>query len=136
MEKLSIKIKEMVEKLPKINQEAISSINWIKTTEDICLPYLLEEDEIRMVIIETALVLLGASDERDFVGKIEGLGLSSPNQESLISKIKELVFIPIARFIETDYKKKIKGEGQEWSDRVKFILSGGDYSYFIKNDKR
>jgi len=130
-EKLQLKMKEEIVKLPKNRQDAINSVNWPEITNEIGKKYLLQEDEINDLQLETGLVLLGLVDFNIYKFNVENIGITKEESEKIANEILEKILTPIAIIIEGDIKSKIKTQNPKWNQRVNFIISGGDYSNFI-----
>ena len=133
IEQLKQKINEEILKLPKINQEAINSIDWGGISEEIGKKYLLTENEIHDFQTETGLVLIGLVGLDMYALNIEkNIGVSQEESEKIAKEAFDRIFKPIADIIEQDVKNKIKTQIPKWDQSVNFIISGGDYSNFIE----
>jgi hypothetical protein len=129
-------IKEEVLKLPKENQEAIASLDWVKTTEEMGAKYLFDEITLNDFQVETLLVLLGLKDPDFFAINIENeVGISKKEAEKITGEVFEKIFTPINnKLIELIEKSEnIKNAG--FNKNLNFILSGGDYSAFQEKRK-
>lgn len=134
-EKLKQKMTEEITKLPKDNQDAINSVEWVEITNSIGKKFLLDNDEIENLQLETGLILIGMSDLNTYTSNIENILVSSIDTKKILSEIIEKIMTPIANKIELSIKNKIKTVEPRWDQRIDFILSGGDYSFFVEKPK-
>lgn len=133
-EKLKQIIKEEVAKLPKELQDVISSFDWVSTTEEIGKKYLLTESEINDIQVETLLVLVGIENSDSYAFNIENnVETSKEEAEKITEEINQKIFIPINDILVENIKKGEKIKNTNWEQNLNFIISGGDYSAFIKN---
>ncbi len=132
-EKLQQTIKEMVDRLPKETQNAISTFNWAEIVEEIGKKYLLDEDEINDLGVETFLVLIGLADSALYAINIEdNVGTTKNDATKMATEVFEKIFVPISNIIEENIKKNLKSKDPNLQQSLDFILSGGDYSAFIR----
>ena len=131
-EEIKIEIDKIMANLPERDRQAINSMDWASKVTETAERQGLERDEIDLVIVETALVLLGLNDQDTFKENLEELALSDTDLDKMISKISNQIFTPIARQIELKIKEEAKTNNPDWQKRVNFILSGGDYTNLIK----
>jgi hypothetical protein len=129
-------LKEEINKImlgiPERNRLAISSIDWAHVTKEIGEKYYLNEEELDLLMVETALVLLGLKDYDLFKLAIEDMGLSQNDIRSIAKETEDKIFNPISKKIIDSIKKEAELNNTSWDKRVNFILSGGDYTNFIK----
>ena len=129
-------LKEEINKImlgiPERNRLAISSIDWAHVTKEIGEKYYLNEEELDLLMVETALVLLGLKDYDLFKLAIEDMGLSQNDIRSIAKETEDKIFNPISKKIIASIKKEAELNNTNWDKRVNFILSGGDYTNFIK----
>lgn len=130
-EKLQQKTKEEIAKLPKLNQEAINSVDWGKITSEIGGKYSLSDSEINDFQIETLFVLVGLASFDLYTSNVENIGMTHIEAESIVKEVFEKILTPIANKMETSVKNNLKTHDPKWDQRVNFIISGGDYSNFI-----
>ncbi|HEV7702346.1 MAG TPA: hypothetical protein VGO63_02805 [Candidatus Paceibacterota bacterium] len=131
-EKLQQIIKEEVAKLSKEMQQAISSIDWIKITEELGKKYLLSESEVNDFRVETLLVLVGIRSANLYVGNLENeVGTSKNDAEKIATEVFEKIFEPIVNIMEEKIKKGLGSKKPTVEQNVNFIISGGDYSAFM-----
>lgn len=134
-EKLKQKIKEEVAKLPKENQEAINAFGWEAISEDIGKKYLISESEINDFQVETLLVLIGLTDPEEYARHIENeIGTSKAEAEKISEEVFQKIFIPIGEAIVENIKKSDKLKNPDFNQNLDFILSGGDFSSFMKKN--
>lgn len=118
--------------LPKDVQDAVSASNWEKISEEIGKKYLLDEDEIETFQLETASLLLGATDEDEYQENIENeVGTSGDEAKKIAGEVFEKILTPIDNTLTEKIKKNVMGKNTDWQQNIDFILSGGDYSSFI-----
>ena len=131
-EKLQQTIKEEIAQLPKEMQEAISSLDWVKTAEDIGNTNKLNEEEIDDFQLETLLVLIGAVDFQFYAVNIENhVGTTKEGAKSIADEAFQKIFTPISNKIEENIKKNMQNKNPNWQQNLDFVLSGGNYSAFI-----
>src|SRR6185369_16146103 len=132
-DKLKQIIQEEVGKLPKDAQDAINSLDWAKTAEEIGKKYLLNESEINDFQVETLLILIGTEDGNDFAKNIEdNVGTSKEEAEKIAEETAHRIFTPISEMMEENIKKSEKSKNPGLVKTFDFILSGGDYSAFVE----
>ncbi|OGI45827.1 hypothetical protein A2121_00710 [Candidatus Nomurabacteria bacterium GWB1_40_6] len=132
-EKLQKIIKEEITKLPKENQEVINAFDWVKITEEIGKKYLLDENEINDLQVETLLVLVGLEEPDSFAKNIEDeVGTSKGEADKITEEILQKIFIPINDILIENIKKSEKMKDSKWNQNLDFILSGGNYSSFLE----
>lgn len=91
--------------LPKEVQEAINASSWERLSEEIGKKYLLNEDEINTLQLETASFLLGFIDEDSFPTYIEDeVGLSRNEANKISEEIFQKIFIPIDNALPESFK--------------------------------
>ena len=132
-EKSKAIIKEEMLALPKEVREAVELSNWEKISEEIGKKYLLDEDEIETLQLETASFLLGLVDEDAYPRDIEDeVGTSREEAEKISGEIFEKIFEPIDSAITENIKRSGKDKSPKPDQTIDFILSGGDYSNFLE----
>lgn len=131
-EKLKQTIKEEIEKLPKENQEVITSFGWEKISEEIGKKYLLTESEINDLQVETLLILTGIQSLDSYSINIENeVGTSKEKASEMAGEMLQKIFIPINDLIVENIKKSERMKDPKWDQNLDFILSGGNYSTFL-----
>ena len=132
-DKLKNIIVEEIKKLPKENQGVINSFDWEKISEDIGKKYLLSEEEINNLQVETLLVLIGLENPDDYSQNIENeVGTSKNEAEKISDEIFQKIFTPINDVLVENLKKSEKVKNSNAEQNLNFILSGGDYSVFLE----
>lgn len=126
------RIEEEILKLPKENQEAINSINWINLTQEIGKKLLLTYEEISKLQVITGVVLVGLINQERYALEIENIGMTQVETQNIILEITKKIIEPIANKIESSIKTKVKIKTPKWDQSVNFIISGGDYSVFLE----
>ena len=133
-EELKQLIKEELMKLPKEGQEAITSVNWQNIAEEIGSKYLIE-GELESFQKEIAVTLLGIEYPAYLTRNIKDhLGVSQESAEKMTSEVIEKIFTPIADKMESLIKTRIQKVGSTWDQNINFIVSGGDYSAFMRKN--
>ncbi len=125
-------IEEKLTTRPKEIRETILSFNWAEIVEEIGKNNLLNtEEEISILQLETSLVLLGLTDnfEENIASK---LGISPELANKISIEVFKKVFIPITNKINETIKNSLPNRSIHWQQNLNFILSGGDYTAFIK----
>lgn len=126
-------IQEEMLNLPKEHQNAIDFSNWEKISGEIGKKYLLDEDETETLQLETASVLFGLVDENDYTQNIENsVGTSKNEAEKIAEEVNQKIFMPIYYSLTEKLKENIKTKNPDWEQNLNFVLSGGDYSVFMK----
>ena len=134
--KLKQIIKEEVVKLPKETRDAISAFNWGTVSEEIGKKYLLTESEVNDLQVETGLVLIGLVDGDEYALNIESnIGISKEGAEKIAEEINQKIFNPISKTISKKVEENLKTKNTNWKQTLNFIVSGGDYSAFLKKDE-
>lgn len=132
-EKLQQTIKEEIMELPKEAQEAIGAFDWVKITEEIGKKYLLEEDEINNLQLETLLALTNITDIRFFTINIENqVETTKETAENISREISQKIFNPINNLLIENIKKNLENKKLSWQQNLDFIVSGGNYSVFLE----
>lgn len=132
-EQIKQTIKDELSKLPTDRQSVINSFDWIETTKKIGEKYSFNENEIGKLQIEVLLVLVEMEYLSDLKINIENSLSTSRNQaENATREIEEQVFKPIAQKMESSVKSQITFNTPSWDETINFIISGGNYSYFVK----
>lgn len=131
------KLKEIINrelfKLPKENQEAITSLGWENIAEEIGKKYLISENEMNDFLVETLLVLAGLQDFDAYQRHVEdNVGTSHAEAEKITNEAIEKIFMPIADKIERKIKTRVENMNPTWHQNVDFILSGGNYAAFLE----
>lgn len=126
-------IREEMLNLPEDAQEAITTSGWEKKTEEIGRKYLLSDDEIITLQLETASFLLGFVDEDAYPRNIEDeVGASKDEANKIAEEVMQKIFIPINDALTENIKKSDKHKNANAEQNLDFILSGGDYSAFVE----
>ena len=132
-EKLKETIQEEIRKLPKDAQEVIGSLDWAKITEEVGRKYLLDEDEINNLQLETLLILIGIEDGNDYAENIEDeVGTSKDEAKKITEEISQKIFTPMGNVMEEKIKENLKTKNPNPEQTINFILSGGDYAAFLE----
>jgi hypothetical protein len=131
-DKLKQIIKEEVMKLPKENQDAISALDWVKILEEIGEKYMLDENQINNLQVETFLALIGLTNPQFYAINIENqVETTKNNATELAKEITQKIFIPINNILIENIKKSGRDKSANFEQTLNFILSGGDYSSFM-----
>jgi 5'-3' exonuclease len=131
-QELKKEIDNMMLEIPERNRLAINSIKWAEMTEEISKKYYLDDEEKNILLAEVSLVLLGVNNYEFLKIAMEDLGLTQSEISNIFREIEEKIFNPISKKIIDSIKKEAELNNTNWDKRVNFILSGGDYTNFIK----
>lgn len=132
-EKLKQIIREEMINLPKESQEAINSFGWERVSEEIAKKYLLGEEEINKLQAQIAIVMVGAGEQNFLALNIEDeIGISKDEAEKMAGEVVQQIFKPIINKLTEIIKKDLKNKSIHWQQNLDFILSGGDYTAFIR----
>lgn len=132
-EELKQKIKEEMNVLPKELQNAINAVGWGSISEEIGKKYLLSDSEIIDLQIETATLLVGYTNPSLYALNIENnIGLSKQMAEKITDEMAEKIFKPIKNILQENIKKNMANRTIDWKQNVNFVISGGDYSFFMQ----
>jgi len=132
-ESLKQKIKEQMQVLPKESQEAINNFDWAKISEEIGRKYFLTEDDLHNFQIVIALTLLGLEEQDMLALNIEDeLGTSKNYAEKMTDEVIQKILKPIVEKLEEKTKGTLRSRPVHWQQNLDFILSGGDYTAFIR----
>lgn len=133
-EKLQQTIKTEIGKLPPDNQKVLNNFGWENLSEEICAQYELDEVALNNVQVEILLALIGVTDLEFFAINIENQAeLTKPTAEKIGTEILEKILIPIQSLLLKKLNSSDWVKNAHWHQNVEFILSGGDYSVFLKN---
>lgn len=134
-EKAKNLIREEMLNLPKEVQEAINISNWENISAEIGKEHLLDENEINTLQLETVSFLLGLIDEESYTINIEdSVGISKNEAEKIAEEVDKTIFGPIYDSFAEKIEKSLKLKNPNWKQTFDFIISGGDYSVFIKKE--
>ncbi len=132
-EKLKQKMSSEIAKLSKVKQEAINSLDWGNITEEVGKKYSFSEKEMNALQVETGLVLIGLVNPNIYEENIEeNVGVTKNNAEKIAQEIFEKIFSPFSEKIVSLTKSSVRLNSVSWDKTVSFIISGGDYSYFVE----
>ena len=133
-EELKKIIEEEMQVLPKESVEVINAFNWAKVSEEIGSKYLYTEEEQNLLDAEIALVMLGITDQEFLPSRIENNIITShSNAEKISEEIVEKILVPIVNNLSEKIKNGLKNRVAHWQQNLDFILSGGDYTAFIRD---
>ncbi len=136
---LQQKIAEYYVKLPKEAQTVFANMKWMEDLKRISAKYNLNEEQIATLATETTLVLLGIIHLNEYEKIIVSeFKISKESTDKIIAEIYisilKAVQPHLIKAFDTNAKflaeEKIKNA--KWDDNIKFILSGGNYSYFME----
>ena len=97
-EKLKEKIEEPMSKLPKANQQAINSFDWLKKCQEIGEKFNLVDSEISELKTEVALVLVGLSN-LDTLHNFIDVGIGGTGWEEIEKEVLETILSPIGEIL-------------------------------------
>ena len=132
-EKLKQDLKEQMGSLPKESQEVINSFGWEKISEEIGKKYFLTEDDINMLQADIGCVLVGLEGQDELSVNIEDdVGTSRNHAQKMAEEIIEKILKPMVDVLSENIKKSMRIRNIHWQQNLDFILSGGDYTAFIR----
>ncbi len=132
-EALKKTIEEEVAGLPEEMRDAVRSFDWVKTAEAIGTEHEWGEEEISDFQLETLLVLIGAVDAGFYAVNIENHVLKTKEEsEKAAGEAFTRIFAPINEKAMENLKKTAKEKNADFATNLDFILSGGDYTVFLK----
>jgi len=126
-------IEEEIIKTPKEIQDVVNSVDWITISEKIGKEHSLTENEIINIQTEIAFILIGAEHINDLAVNIEHkTNISKDESEKIALEILQKICLPIADKITENAKESLKNKKPTWDQNINFILSGGDYTEFLR----
>lgn len=130
-------IQEELSVLPKEQQDIINIFEWDKKIEEIGKNYNLTEDEIFNLQIETALALLGLVAPDLYIKNIENnIKINEEKSEKIVIEANQKIFTPMMSQLTDNIKKSLPNRNINWQQNLDFILSGGDYTVFIRRQEK
>jgi hypothetical protein len=136
-EKLKQLIEQEIARIPPEGQEIIAASDWVRITREIGEKFLLNEEEVLNLQIETLLALIGTTDLQSYTVNIENqVGTTTETANKISNEVFEKIFRPINEKLTERIKnsEKIHTAGAE--QNLDFILSGGDYFAFLKDQEQ
>lgn len=135
-EELKQNTKEDLLRMPKEWQEVVNSFDWGTISEEIAKKYFLDEIAIENLQIEISLALTGAEEISYLKSNIENNVLTSrETAEKITIELFEKIFKPMTDKLTENIKNIIKDKKPTWDQNIDFIISGGDYSIFLRKDR-
>ena len=132
-EELQKEINSQIAILPKEMGEVVGDYNWQNISEEIAKKYFFDEDNINSIQAEICLVLLGLEYIDDLASNIENNVVTAKNEaENMTKEFIEKIFTPTAQKLEDIIKNNLGMKKIHWQQNLDFILSGGDYTAFIR----
>jgi len=132
-EELKQTIKEEMQMLSKESQEAINAFSWEKISEEIGKKHFLNNEEINLLQADISLVMLGILEQEFLSTRIENDVITSKEEAKIISEeIIQQIYKPTLKTLEQNIKKSLSSRSIHWKQNLDFILSGGDYTAFIR----
>ena len=132
-EKLKQAINEGMVKLPKETQEVLNTFDWGKVSEEIGKKYSLNESQINNLQLEIGLVLIGVEAHNFLEFNIqENVRIREDITIKILEEVNEKIFKAMFDKLEEIIKRDLKNKVINWQQNLDFILSGGNYSCFIK----
>ena len=126
-------IEEELKKLPKHRVEAMASVDWEKISEDIGSKYSFPPQDLNNLQAEIFLVLIGAENSDLFSLNVAyNVVKTKEVAEKIANEVMDRIFVPIAKEVEKSIKIEAGKVVPTWHQNVEFVLSGGDYSVFLK----
>ena len=132
-EELQKEINSQIATLPKEMGEVIGSYNWQNISEEIAKKYFFDEESINSIQDEISLVLVGLEYLEDLASNIEyNAGTTKNEAEKMTEEFIEKIFNPIAEKLNENIKKNLNMKSVHWQQNLDFVLSGGDYTAFVR----
>ena len=136
-EQLKKTIEEEIKKIPKEVQDVINSIDWINISEEIGKKNFLDEKEITDIQTEIAFILIGAEHINYLAINIEHkTNLSKDSSEKIALEILQKICQPVAEKLTNYIKESIEEKKPTWNQNIDFIVSGGDYFAFLRQNRK
>jgi hypothetical protein len=127
------KTKGEISLLPKEKQEIINGFGWEKIAEEIGKNHKLSEDEISVLKEEIILVLIESEDQDYFWFNIEdNTNVKQEEAKRIAEEVEQKIFKPMFDLLTKNIKNTLKIRNIHWRQNLDFILSGGDYTAFIR----
>ncbi len=131
--KFTENIKGEISLLPKEKQEVINNFGWEKIAEEIGKGHNFSEDEIDMLKQEIDFVLIDLRDSSFFAINIEDdTEINEQEATKIAEEVNQKIFKPMVEKLNEIIKKDLKNRNIHWQQNLDFILSGGDYTAFIR----
>ena len=121
-------MQEELQKMPLQVANAINMLDWEKILIEIGNRFVLDEESLNNLEIETALVLIGSVDQDSYLSNIDtNVGLSSKEAEQIDQEVAEKIFNPLLKEITEKMKLNFSKENEEeekpdWHKNIDFIL--------------
>lgn len=132
-EKLKQTTKEELLRMPREWQEVVSVFDWGTISEEIGKKYFLGESEINDLQVEIMFILTGTEEIADLKINIENnLVISGSTAEKITNELLGKIFQPLTDKMTENIKRSLKARSIHWQQNLDFILSGGDYTAFIR----
>jgi hypothetical protein len=132
-EKLKQQLNEQLTLLPKESREAINSFDWVKISEEIGEKYFLDEDDKNLFQVDIGLVLVGLSEQEYLAQDVEDdIAVSKNHAEKMAEEVVEKILKPIYENLAKNIRKNARNMQVNWQQNLDFIISGGDYTAFIR----
>jgi len=132
-EKLKQTIKEEMTYLPKESVEEINAFDWEDVSYKIAQKYFNKESDINVLQAEVAIALLGLSKLKFLAINIENHIVTTKEESEIIAnEIVEKIIKPIYNKLCEKIKSTLDDKVIHWQQNLDFILSGGDYTAFIR----
>ncbi len=133
------KLKQIIEEgsknLPREIVEVINSFDWVKMGEEIGKKYLIDENEVNILLNEIGFVLVMAKGQDTLAKNIEyDVGTTQNDAMQIVAEINEKIFNPMLKKLELSVRNSFKYKNANWKQTVNFIVSGGNYSAFLEKD--
>lgn len=131
--KFTENIKGEISVLPKEKQEVINNFGWGKIAEEIGKNHNILEDEIEVLKEEIILVLVGIENQYYLSLNLEENTNTNKNEAKKIAEeVNQKIFKPMVDKLNEVIKRDLKNKVIHWQQNLDFILSGGDYTAFIR----
>lgn len=134
---MNIKIQNIINEelavLPKELKDIINIFEWDSLVEEIGKKHNLTPYKIFTLQIETALVLIGLVAPNLYIENIEQkVGVNQEEAKKITMETNQKIFTPMMNKLNETIKNNLPNRNIHWQQNLNFILSGGDYTAFIK----
>jgi hypothetical protein len=132
-EQLQKTTEEEISKLPKELQQAIAFCDWLDISKKTGEKYSLLEEEIDDLQVEILLVLVNAEFLENLSLNIEDrIQIKKETSDKIVEDLTLNIFVPIQNKLNEILKNIYKGKTMTWKQKINFVVSGGDYTVFLK----
>ena len=135
-ENLKKTIEQELALLPNELRTIIGSFDWVKISEEIGKKHLLSVDDINVMQAEVGIILMGIEEQELLAQNIEtNVGISKDEAEKITKELVDQIFRPLGENLKKSIKMSMKTRTIHWQQNIDFILTGGNYTAFLKTPK-